>query len=319
MSKIGTVKFFNDEKGFGFIVQDDGGPDLFVHRNETVGGGLLEGDEVQFDEATDDRNGKPKATNVSGGTGGESWGRPGKGGGKGYGGGGGFGGGGYSKGGGFGGGGKGGFGGGKGGDLAQVKDIFVCILSLLAAMSKTGIVKFFNDEKGFGFIVQDDGGPDLFVHRNETVGCGLLEGDAVQFDEATDDRNGKPKAMNVSGGTGGESWGRPGKGGGKGYGGGGGFGGGGYSKGGGFGGGGKGGFGGGKGGASSAIIATVLDTSPVIALNLGVPRAEARVTGMAVAVAVAACAGSGSKEIAVTVIGAVSATIEDYKWFGYKQ
>ena len=61
--------------GFGFIVQDDGGPDLFVHRSETVGGGFLKGNATE----------KPKATSVSGGTGGESWGRPGRGGGKGYG------------------------------------------------------------------------------------------------------------------------------------------------------------------------------------------------------------------------------------------
>ena len=74
--------FFNDEKGFGFVVQDNGGPELFVHRNGVSGGGLLEGDLVQFDEIIDDRTGKLKATNVTGGTGGESWGRPGKGGGK---------------------------------------------------------------------------------------------------------------------------------------------------------------------------------------------------------------------------------------------
>lgn len=69
---------------------------------------------------------------------------------------------------------------------------------------------------------------------------------------------------------------------------------------------------------SSATIATVLDTSPVIAMNLDAPRVEAGVTGMAVgSAAVAACAGSGSKEIAVTVIVVVSATIEDSSWLRY--
>mmetsp|Transcript_49961 Transcript_49961/g.125882 ORF Transcript_49961/g.125882 Transcript_49961/m.125882 type:complete len:134 (+) Transcript_49961:96-497(+) len=83
-------------------------------------------------------------------------------------------------------------------------------------MSKTGTVKFFNDEKGFGFIVQDDGGEDLFCHRNQIAdGQNPVEGDAVRYDEAWDDRKGKSMAENVTGGTGGSGGGGKGFGGGK--------------------------------------------------------------------------------------------------------
>ena len=44
----GTVKFFNAEKGFGFIEQTDGGKDLFVHKSETQDH-LNEGDKVEFE------------------------------------------------------------------------------------------------------------------------------------------------------------------------------------------------------------------------------------------------------------------------------
>lgn len=53
-------------------------------------------------------------------------------------------------------------------------------------MSKsTGTVKWFSEEKGFGFIAQDNGGPDVFVHFRAIVGDGfktLSEGQAVVFD-----------------------------------------------------------------------------------------------------------------------------------------
>ena len=48
----GTVKWFNAEKGYGFIMQEDGGPDLFVHYSAIQGSGyrtLDEGETVEFD------------------------------------------------------------------------------------------------------------------------------------------------------------------------------------------------------------------------------------------------------------------------------
>jgi len=45
----GTVKFFNDSKGFGFITPDDGGRDVFVHINGLNGISITEGDKVSYD------------------------------------------------------------------------------------------------------------------------------------------------------------------------------------------------------------------------------------------------------------------------------
>ncbi len=46
----------------------------------------------------------------------------------------------------------------------------------------TGKIKWFDNEKGYGFIVQDEGGNDLFVHHSETDGYLLQEGDSVEFE-----------------------------------------------------------------------------------------------------------------------------------------
>ena len=61
----GTVKWFNAEKGFGFIVPDEGGPELFVHQSAVQSGGLRTLEEkarVKFDIAQGPKG--PMATNV---------------------------------------------------------------------------------------------------------------------------------------------------------------------------------------------------------------------------------------------------------------
>ena len=63
----GTVKFFNGQKGFGFIAQEGGGPDVFVHVSavERAGmRGLAEGQKITFDVEADRKSGKSAATNL---------------------------------------------------------------------------------------------------------------------------------------------------------------------------------------------------------------------------------------------------------------
>ena len=65
----------------------------------------------------------------------------------------------------------------------------------------TGVVQWFNNGKGFGFIKPDDGGEDLFVHQSSIRSDGyrtLLEGDRVEFAIATGD-NDKTKAVGAPG------------------------------------------------------------------------------------------------------------------------
>jgi len=61
----GTVKWFNEQKGYGFIAREDGTGDVFVHYSSITGGGfktLSEGEVVQFELVASDKG--PKAQNV---------------------------------------------------------------------------------------------------------------------------------------------------------------------------------------------------------------------------------------------------------------
>jgi cold shock protein len=167
----GVVKFFNAQKGFGFVVRDDGGEDVFVHISavEQAGlTGLAEGQPLGFTLV--DRGGRISATELkidgepmpveeraprdpaAGGPGGPR-------------------------------------GGGMGGPQRQ-----------LTGEKATGTVKFFNAMKGFGFIQRDDGQPDAFVHISAVERAGmqnLNEGDRLEF-ELEVDRRGKYAAVNLS-------------------------------------------------------------------------------------------------------------------------
>ena len=62
----------------------------------------------------------------------------------------------------------------------------------------TGVVKWFNMAKGFGFITPDAGGPDVFVHVSGVQpGATLRDGTKVSYDVGQDRKTGKSKAENV--------------------------------------------------------------------------------------------------------------------------
>ena len=174
----GTVKFFNREKGFGFIVRDDGGDDVFLHISalERIGrDNIAEGQTLKFNLV--ERNGRVSAADI------ELTGeelqvqergprppRPA-----------------FGDRGGFD---RGGFGGPRGPRPDPVTD----------GTRYDGTVKFFNGTKGFGFIARDDGGADAFVHISAVERAGLTSlepNQRVSFELETD-RRGKQAAVNLS-------------------------------------------------------------------------------------------------------------------------
>ena len=159
----GVVKFFNPQKGFGFIVRDDGGEDVFVHISAVEAAGLTDladGQPLEFTLV--DRGGRISATDLKiEGEPMEVVRTPRA---------------------------EGGFGGGDRGPQRQ-----------LTGEKAQGTVKFFNSMKGFGFISRDDGQPDAFVHISAVERAGLPslnEGDRLEF-EIEVDRRGKYAAVNL--------------------------------------------------------------------------------------------------------------------------
>ena len=69
-------------------------------------------------------------------------------------------------------------------------------------MKKKGLVKWFDKTKGFGFIVPESGGPDVFVHYSDITGTDgeyktLIDGQHVEYDETTGDRGKKAQSVVV--------------------------------------------------------------------------------------------------------------------------
>jgi CspA family cold shock protein len=68
------------------------------------------------------------------------------------------------------------------------------------SMTQKGVVKFFNGERGYGFIKPEDGGRDVFVHITAVESAGLKslsEGQQISFDVEPDKKGKGPKAVNL--------------------------------------------------------------------------------------------------------------------------
>lgn len=64
---------------------------------------------------------------------------------------------------------------------------------------QTGTIKFFNADKGFGFITPDAGGKDVFVHANDSGGANLNEGTKVEFEVVQGKKGPQASSVRVMG------------------------------------------------------------------------------------------------------------------------
>jgi CspA family cold shock protein len=169
---MGMVKFFNPDKGFGFIIRHDGGEDVFVHVSAVEQSGLTtlnEGDEVSFEVQENPRSGKAAAVDIavigsaSPGTKPPKPRLPPR------------------------------------GDRQRGQELQPRSQRVHEGEG-SGVVKWFNPAKGFGFIQPHDGGEDVFIHARVLEKAGLRslnDGQPVAYEIERDRRTGKMAAASL--------------------------------------------------------------------------------------------------------------------------
>lgn len=155
---FGSIKWFDAAKSFGFIIPQAGGEDIFFHLSECLKAIVpAEGDAVEY-TVKQDKNGKTVGATIKNKTNKtRKFENP---------------------------------------AVAQAAPGYPQGYAPVQYGRKTGTVKFFDEAKGYGFIVPDFGGHDIHVHKSGVMGGELAKDDAVEYDEEI--VNGKPQATLVA-------------------------------------------------------------------------------------------------------------------------